>query len=89
MKECHAGPSGGHHGMNTTARKILDAGFYWPTIFRDVKAMIQACDACQRAGNISRRDGPLKTIYKSVKFLMFGELTSWDPFHLREGINTS
>ena len=49
MKECHAGPSGGHHGMNTTGRKILDAGFYWPTIFRDVKGMIQACDACQRA----------------------------------------
>lgn len=42
--------------MNTTARKIFDAGFYWPTIFHDVKGMIQACDACQRAGNISRRD---------------------------------
>ena len=56
MKECHAGPSGGHHGINTTAQKIFDAGFYWPTIFRDVKIMIQACDACQRADNISRRD---------------------------------
>lgn len=55
MRECHVGPSGGHHGMSTTAKKI-SARFYWPTIFRDVKGMIQACDACQRAGNISRRD---------------------------------
>lgn len=56
MRECHAGPSGGHHGVNVTTRKIFDAGFYWPTIFRDVKQMIQGCDACQRADNISRRD---------------------------------
>ena len=33
MKECHSGPSGGHHGINTTARKIFDAGFYWPQYF--------------------------------------------------------
>ena len=56
MRECHSGPSGGHHGINITARKILDVGFYWPAIFRDVKEMVQACDACQRAGNISHRD---------------------------------
>ncbi|GJS06551.1 reverse transcriptase domain-containing protein [Tanacetum coccineum] len=27
------GPSGGHHGIATTARNVFEAGFYWPHIF--------------------------------------------------------
>nr|GEW18457.1 putative reverse transcriptase domain-containing protein [Tanacetum cinerariifolium] len=27
------GPSRGHHGIATTARKVFEAGFYWPHIF--------------------------------------------------------
>ncbi|GJY92115.1 reverse transcriptase domain-containing protein, partial [Tanacetum coccineum] len=50
------GPSGGHHGIATTARKVFEAGFYWPNIFRDAHILVRACDACQRAGNISSRD---------------------------------
>ena len=56
LMQCHGGPVGGHYGLNVTARKVLDAGFYWPTIFKDAKNLIQACDACQRAGNISARN---------------------------------
>ena len=89
MKECHAGPSGGHHGMNTTARKDFNAGFYWPTIFRDVRGMIQTCDACQWAGNISRRDESPKNYIQVCEVLTFGELISWGPFHLQVGMNTS
>ncbi|GJX66579.1 reverse transcriptase domain-containing protein [Tanacetum coccineum] len=33
------GPSGGHHGIATTARKVFEAGFYWPHIFRDAQFM--------------------------------------------------
>ncbi|GJU00972.1 reverse transcriptase domain-containing protein [Tanacetum coccineum] len=29
------GPSRGHHGIVTTARKVFEAGFYWLNIFRD------------------------------------------------------
>ncbi|GJX37164.1 reverse transcriptase domain-containing protein [Tanacetum coccineum] len=50
------GPSEGHHGITTTARKVFEAGFYWPHIFRDARMLVQVCDACQRAGNISSRD---------------------------------
>nr|GFB83713.1 reverse transcriptase domain-containing protein [Tanacetum cinerariifolium] len=35
LKACHSGPTGGHHGLNYTARKVFDLGFYWPTIYRD------------------------------------------------------
>ncbi|GKA27011.1 ribonuclease H-like domain-containing protein [Tanacetum coccineum] len=52
----HSGPSGGHHGIATTARKVFNVGFYWPHIFHDARKLVQVCDACQRAGNISSRD---------------------------------
>ncbi|KAD5317466.1 hypothetical protein E3N88_17412 [Mikania micrantha] len=56
LRHCHEGPTGGHHGATLTAKKVFDAGFYWPTIFRDAHDMVRACDACQRASNISSRD---------------------------------
>lgn len=56
MRECHVGPSVGHHGISTTSRNFFNVGFYWPKIFHDVKGMIQAYDACQMVENISRRD---------------------------------
>ncbi|GJU12578.1 reverse transcriptase domain-containing protein [Tanacetum coccineum] len=41
---------------NFTARKVFDAGFFWPTIYRDAHTMIKSCDTCQRQGKISQRD---------------------------------
>ncbi|GJV56683.1 reverse transcriptase domain-containing protein, partial [Tanacetum coccineum] len=49
-------PTGGHHSANLTARKVFDAGFFWPTIYRDAHTMIKSCDTCQRQGKISQRD---------------------------------
>ncbi|GKE81665.1 reverse transcriptase domain-containing protein [Tanacetum coccineum] len=46
----------GHHSANLTARKVFDAGFFWPTIYRDAHTMIKSCDTCQRQGKISQRD---------------------------------
>ncbi|GJW23999.1 reverse transcriptase domain-containing protein [Tanacetum coccineum] len=34
-------PSGGHHGIATTKRKVFKAGFYWPHIFRDPRKLVQ------------------------------------------------
>ncbi|GKA04791.1 reverse transcriptase domain-containing protein [Tanacetum coccineum] len=56
LKACHEGPIGGHHSANITARKVFDAGFFWPTIYQDAHSMIKSCDACQRQGKISHRD---------------------------------
>nr|GEY66903.1 hypothetical protein [Tanacetum cinerariifolium] len=56
LKACHEGPSGGHHGANLTAKKVFDAGFFWPSIYRDAHEMIKTCDICQRQGKISQRD---------------------------------
>ncbi|GJY31454.1 reverse transcriptase domain-containing protein [Tanacetum coccineum] len=56
LKACHEGPTGGHHSANLTARKVFDAGFFWPTIYRDAHTMIKSCDTCQRQGKILQRD---------------------------------
>nr|GEY62564.1 reverse transcriptase domain-containing protein [Tanacetum cinerariifolium] len=56
LKACHEGPTRGHHGANLTAKKVFDAGFFWPSIYRDARDMIKSCDTCQRQGKISKRD---------------------------------
>eukprot|EP00253_Pinus_taeda_P015172 PITA_15172 len=35
LQELHDGPAGGHFGADTTAHKVIHAGYYWPTLFRD------------------------------------------------------
>nr|GEU32648.1 reverse transcriptase domain-containing protein [Tanacetum cinerariifolium] len=56
LKACHEGPNGGHHGANFTAKKVFDAGFFWPTIYKDAYDLVKSCDICQRQGKISQRD---------------------------------
>ncbi|GJR45205.1 reverse transcriptase domain-containing protein, partial [Tanacetum coccineum] len=56
LKACHNGPTGGHHGLNYTVKKVFDSGFYWPTIYRDAYDLVKSCDSCQRHGKISQRD---------------------------------
>nr|GEY40320.1 reverse transcriptase domain-containing protein [Tanacetum cinerariifolium] len=56
LKAYHNGPIGGHHGLNYTAKKVFNSGFYWPTIYHDAHDLVKTCDACQRRGKISQRD---------------------------------
>ncbi|CAN6579344.1 unnamed protein product [Malus baccata var. baccata] len=49
---CHTYACGGHFGTQRTALKVLECGFYWPTIFRDARTFCMSCDRCQRTGNI-------------------------------------
>ena len=32
---CHDSKVGGHFGVKRTASKVLECGFYWPTLFKD------------------------------------------------------
>jgi len=53
MKELHEGPSGGHFAMKITQRKILDAKYWWPTMYRDVHDYCKSCDACQKTRRLA------------------------------------
>ena len=39
LYECHASPYGGHFAGDKTAHKILQSGFYWPTIFKHIMSL--------------------------------------------------
>ncbi|RDX64782.1 Retrovirus-related Pol polyprotein, partial [Mucuna pruriens] len=50
LQFCHSAPGGGHYGSSRTARKVLDCGLYWPSIFRDAHQFVSTCEKCQKAG---------------------------------------
>ncbi|GKD21883.1 reverse transcriptase domain-containing protein [Tanacetum coccineum] len=56
LDQCHHRPTGGHYGPNTTSKKALDSGFYWPTIIKEAHTLVHLYEACQKIGNISKRD---------------------------------
>nr|GEY49651.1 reverse transcriptase domain-containing protein [Tanacetum cinerariifolium] len=56
LKACHERPTGGHHGANFTAKKVFDAGFFWPTIYKDAHDLVKSSDSSQRQGKISQWD---------------------------------
>ena len=70
---CHASPTGGHFGGARTAAKVLECGFYWPTLYKDSYDYVKRCDRCQRVGNISRRhEMPLTNILEVELFDVWG-----------------
>ncbi|GJZ50849.1 reverse transcriptase domain-containing protein [Tanacetum coccineum] len=73
LDQCHHGPTGGHYGPNVTAKKVLDSGFYWPTIIKEAHTLVRLCEACQKTGNISKRDEmPLNNIQVCEIFDIWG-----------------
>ncbi|KAD4178892.1 hypothetical protein E3N88_27483 [Mikania micrantha] len=51
-----AGLTGGHLGHHSTAQKVFDCGFYWPSVVKDALEFVKKCDPFQRTGNISSKD---------------------------------
>ena len=58
LARCHTLACGGHFGGNRIAAKVIQSGFYWPTLFKDAHYFVSTCDKCQRMGSISKRDEP-------------------------------
>ncbi|KAL3577714.1 hypothetical protein D5086_019218 [Populus alba] len=55
IKFCHSEACGGHFSSRKTTAKILQSGFYWPTMFKDSHAFCKICENCQKLGSISKR----------------------------------
>ena len=53
---CHDYACGGHFGPRRTARKVLDSGLYWESLFKDAYEFCKTCDKCQRVGALSRKN---------------------------------
>ncbi|GJU78236.1 reverse transcriptase domain-containing protein [Tanacetum coccineum] len=48
LEKCHHEPTSGHYRPNTTAKKVLDLGFYWPTIIKEAHTLVRLCKACHK-----------------------------------------
>ena len=73
LNEFHAGDCGGHLYWKSTADKILRAGFYWPTLFSDVKKFVTTCHKCQIfEGKRKLLPLPLKPISTERPFQQWG-----------------
>ncbi|CAM8962412.1 unnamed protein product [Rhodiola kirilowii] len=70
---CHSSSYGGHGSASKTTSKILQSGFYWPSMFKDTYEFVKACNECQRMGNIARREEmPQKGILEVEIFDVWG-----------------
>ena len=47
LNDCHSSACGGHMSGYSTAQKILRAGYFWPSIFKDCILAIRSCHECQ------------------------------------------
>jgi hypothetical protein len=70
---CHDHACGGHFSANKTAAKILQCGFYWPTMFAGTRAYCTSYERCQKLGSISKRNMmPLNPILIVKIFYVWG-----------------
>ena len=53
LSHFHENACGGHFASQKTARKVLQYGFHWPSLFKDAHTMLRECDKWQRLGKIS------------------------------------
>ncbi|XP_004308568.1 PREDICTED: uncharacterized protein LOC101290910 [Fragaria vesca subsp. vesca] len=69
LKSLHNGVCGNHAGARNLMFKALRAGYYWPTLEQDVKAVVQACFHCHKFADFARRPPvPLYVIISPVPF---------------------
>ena len=80
LNHCHTLPCGGHFGGQRTAAKVLQSGFYWPSLFKDAHQFVSTCDKCQRMGNISRKDEPPMHPILEVELFDFWGIDFMGPF---------
>ena len=73
LNHCHTLPSGGHFEGQRTTTKVLQSGFYWPSLFKDAHLFVSTYDKFQRSGSISKKDEPpMSTILVVELFDLWG-----------------
>ena len=71
LHSCHNDVCGGHFAQDITCRKVLQAGFVWPSLQRDAKFWCKTCDMCQHSGPRRLVHGPQQPIAS------FGPFEKW------------
>jgi len=64
---------GGHFTTNITAKKILDARYWWPTLFKDTHDFCKSCDRCQKIRSLKTKSlAKLVTTFLEEPFMKWG-----------------
>ncbi|XP_057755592.1 uncharacterized protein LOC130974751 [Arachis stenosperma] len=54
LREVHEGCCGHHIGGKALARKLIRAGYYWPSMMTDSKEFVKKCVKCQQNANFAK-----------------------------------
>ncbi|XP_004301757.1 PREDICTED: uncharacterized protein LOC101307997 [Fragaria vesca subsp. vesca] len=81
LKSLHSGVCGNHAGAQNLMFKALRAGYYWPTLEQDAKAVVQACLHCHKFVNFAHHPPvPLSVIISPVPYSQWGlDFVGWLP----------
>ena len=71
MREVHEVICGNHSGSRSLVHKLMQAGYYWPTMQKDTEAYVKTYDKCQRFSNIIRQ--PTKELTPITAPLSFAQ----------------
>ncbi|MCO5551435.1 hypothetical protein L7F22_004938 [Adiantum nelumboides] len=72
LKSLHEQACGGHFAHDLTARKILHAGYVWPTLHLDVQHWCRTCHQCQINGDRRLIHGPRHPVVANGPFEKWG-----------------
>ncbi|GJZ06279.1 reverse transcriptase domain-containing protein [Tanacetum coccineum] len=87
LEACHNRPTGGHYGANLIAKKVFDAGFFWPTLYKDDHELVKIATRANVREKFHKGMRCLKIPSKFVKSLTFGALISWGHSRHHKGTN--
>ena len=73
LTHAHSSIPRGHFLAKVTAKTIVRAGLWWPTLFKDAKQYVKQCDECQRYKvPMHRDDMPLRPMMGVRVFAKWG-----------------
>ena len=73
LEHAHASILGGHFSADVTAKAIMRAVLWWPTLFQDAMMYVKSCDECQRTKvPICRDEMPLRPMMGARAFAKWG-----------------
>ena len=73
LEKIHEGVCGDHAGPRSLVSKVVQIGYFWPTMQEDTVELVKKCDKCQRLRNIQHLPAErLTTIASSWPFAQWG-----------------
>ncbi|KAL2247788.1 UNVERIFIED_CONTAM: Gag-Pol polyprotein [Sesamum indicum] len=73
MREIHEGSCGNHSGARSLAQKVMQQGYFWPTLVEDSKNLVRKCESCQRYASLIHQPAtPMEPIRIACPFDQWG-----------------